>query len=113
MRHLRWSLALLAVVALAVATARADRVPTRRTVAPKSSGSRTDITVPYTTNGFSNFGVYQGVSPRIYFSPDVADKQFPDTRRVYNLPFWGGVLSNGDQSEGAVPRKTGGPFPSK
>jgi hypothetical protein len=113
MRHLRWSLGLLAVAALAVGTARADRVPTIRTVSSRSSGSRTDITVPYTTNGNSNFGVYQGVSPRIYSSPDVLDNQFPNTRRVYNLQFWGGVLSFGAKSEGTVPRTTGGPFPSK
>jgi hypothetical protein len=115
MRQLRWSWGLLAVAAaaLAVNAAHADRVPTTRTVAPKSSGSRTDITVPYTTNGNSNFGVAQGVSPRIYKSPNVEDSQYPDTKRVYNLPFWGGSLSFGDRSEGATPRPPGPPFPGK
>ncbi len=115
MRHLRWSLGLLAVAvaALVVNSANADRVPSSKTVAPKSTGTRTDITVPYLTNTNGNLGVAQGVAPRIYSSPDVEDQKYPDTRRVYNLPFWGGVQSFGGKSEGAVPRLPGPPFPGK
>ena len=115
MRRLRWTLRLLAAAlfALAANTARADRLPSSKTVLPKQFGVRGDITVPYTTNGYSTLGVWQGVAPRIYSSPDVEDREYPDTRRVYNLPFWGGVQSFGDRSNGAVPRLPGPPFPSK
>jgi hypothetical protein len=115
MRHLSWSLGLLAIAVAAVAVnpANAERVPTNRAIAPKSTGSRPDITVPYTTNGNSSFGVYQGVAPKIYSSPDVEDKTYPDTRRVYNLPFWGGVQAFGGKSEGSVQRLPGPPFQGK
>src|SRR5205085_2292331 len=115
MRTLRWSLGLLAVAVVACAsnTANADRVPSSKVVAPKSTGSRTDITVPYTTNGTGTLGVYQGVAPKIYASPNVEDKKDPASKPVYNLPFWGAVQSFGDKSNGATPRPPGGPFPSK
>jgi hypothetical protein len=115
MRRLRWSLVLLAaaLVALAANPANADRVPSSKTVLPKQPGVRGDITVPYTTNGFSTLGVYQGVGPLIYASPNVEDRKNPDVKPVFNLPFWGGVQSFGDRSEGATPRPPGPPFPSK
>jgi hypothetical protein len=115
MHRLRWSLGLLAVAvaALVVNTASAERVPSRKTIAPTVSTAKNDITVPYTTNGNTTLGVWQGVSPRIYSSPDVEDSKYPDTRRVYNLPFWGGVQSFGGKSEGAVPRLPGPPYPGK
>jgi hypothetical protein len=115
MRRLRWSLGLiaLAVAALIVNTANADRVPSSKAVGQKSSGSRTDITVPYTTNGITTLGVYQGVAPRIYYSPNVEDTKDPDVKPVYNLQFWGAVQSFGSKANGATPRPPGPPFPSK
>src|SRR4051794_12425915 len=109
MRHLASALCLFTLVGVA----HADRIPSRKTVMPKSTGTRVDITVPYLTNGFSNLGVYQGVAPAIYSSPNVEDRRDPAIKRVYNLPFWGGVQSFGDRSEGATPRPPGPPFPSK
>lgn len=109
---MRRLLVLVALLALA-GTAAADRVPSRKSEGLRDPGTRGDITVPYTTNGYSTLGVWQGVAPRIYSSPDVEDREYPDTRRVYNLPFWGGVQSFGDRSNGAVPRLPGPPFPSK
>jgi hypothetical protein len=115
MRSLRWSLGLLAaaLVALTASPAHADRVPSSKTVLPKSTGTRPDITVPYGTNGTSTLGVYQGVAPKIYNSPNVEDKKDPDVKPVFNLPFWGSIQSFGDRNNGATPRPPGGPFPSK
>ncbi len=115
MRRLRWSSGLLAVAAalFAVSAAHAERVPSSKAVAPTVSTAKNDIFVPYTTNGRGTLGVAQGVAPRIYSSPDVEDSRYPDTRRVYNLPFWGGVQAFGSKSNGAVPRLPGPPFPGK
>jgi hypothetical protein len=115
MRHLRWGLGLLAIITavIVVNPANADRVPSRKAVAPTVSTAKTDIAVPYTTNGNSTLGVYQGVSPRIYSSPNVEDKSNPDVKPVYNLPFWGAIMSFGSKSNGATPRPTPGPFPSR
>ena len=115
MRHLRWSMGLLAIAGalFVVNVAHAERVPSAKVIAPRSHGTRPDIFVPYTTNGYSTLGVYQGVSPRIYSSPDVEDKTYPDTRRVYNLPFWGGEQSFGGKSEGAAWRFFGIPLPNR
>lgn len=115
MRRLRWSSGLLAITVMvfAVSAANAGRVPSTKTYVPNVSSAHHDIFVPYTTNGYSTLGVWQGVSPRIYSSPDVEDMKYPDTRRVYNLPFWGGVQSFGGKSEGAVWRLPGPPFPGK
>ena len=100
----------LGLLLVAAETARADRVPMTRTEGMKSSGSRIDLTVPYTTNGRSAFGVYHGVSPRIFASPIVDDPSNPQSRPVYNLPFWGSVQAFGDRSNGAVPRRPGPPL---
>ncbi len=115
MRRLRWSLGLLAaaLVALAANTANADRVPSTKTVLPKQPGARGDITVPYTTNGTTTLGVYQGVSPKIYVAPIVEDPRDPQSKPVFNLPFWGAVQSFGDRNNGATPRPPGPPFPSR
>jgi hypothetical protein len=98
----RWMAGILVLVA--AGTAYADRVPMTRTAGQKSTGARTDITVPYTTNGRSAFGVYQGVAPKIYASPIVDDPKNPQSKPVYNLPFWGAVQSFGDKSNGATPK---------
>jgi hypothetical protein len=115
MRHLRWSLGLLAgtIAVLAVNSAHAERVPSSKAVGPNVFPAQNNITVPYTTNGNTTLGVYQGVAPKIYSSPNVENKQYPDTKRVYNLPFWGSTQSFGDKSEGATPRPPGPPFPSR
>ena len=115
MRIVRWSLGLLAVavVVLLADSARADRIPSSKTVQPKSTGSRTDMTVPYTTNGTTTLGVYQRVSPQIYSAANDQDKQDPQSKPVFNLPFWGAVQSFSGKANGATPRPPGPPFPSK
>jgi hypothetical protein len=102
----RWMIGAAALgLFLAIAgTATAERVPMVRTSGQKSTGARNDITVPYTTNGKSAFGVYQGVSPRIYSSPIVDDPKNPQSKPVFNLIFWGSVQSFGDKSNGATPK---------
>src|SRR5581483_3790941 len=94
------ALGLLLVCLCAIQAAWADRVPSRKVQMQPSTGARTPIAVPYTTNGTSNLGVYQGVSPRIYSSPIVDDKRDPQAKPVYNLPFYGAVQSFGDRSNG-------------
>ena len=69
----------------------------------KSTGTRVDITVPYTTSGNSTF-MNGAVAPRIYSSPIVDDPSNPQARPVFNLPFYGGKQSFGDRSNGAKPR---------
>jgi hypothetical protein len=96
-----WVAGVLAVGLLA-APARAERVPSTKTALPPVPGARVDITVPYLTNGFSNVGF--PVAPRIYKSPIVDDTRNPGTKPVFNLIFYGSVMSFGDQSNGATPR---------
>jgi hypothetical protein len=125
-------LLLAAAVLLTSGTAWADHTPTARTPGQRSTGSRTDITVPYLTTGNSAFmpgyvqpkiyasptvtpygqtvGVVReadgGVSPREYASPQVNDPTNPQARPVYNIIFYGSVQGFGDRSNGAVPRST-------
>jgi len=100
-----WAPALTAVALLLTASAAdAARVATTRTVSSHNFGSRPDGTVPYTTNGYSAFGVAQGVAPRIYASPAVTNPGSVQIRPVYNLPFYGAVRAIGTQSDGATPR---------
>ena len=94
----------LAALLALVGTADAERTGITRTQGQKSTGSRIDITVPYTTNGNTAFGVYNGVAPRIYSSPIVDDPKNPQAKPVYNLPFWGAYMSFGDKSNGAAPK---------
>ena len=104
MRQWQWAGGLLALVVAATA-AQAERVPSGRVPSPPAAtGPRPDITVPYTTNGYSTLGITQGVAPKIYSSPIVDDPKNPAARPVYNLPFYGGVVSFGDRSNGASPR---------
>jgi hypothetical protein len=107
MNRWRWFAGPLVVglVFLGGAVARADRTPMTRTSGQRSTGARSDITVPYTTNGYSAFGAYS-VGPRIYASPTVADPNSPQAKPVYNLPFYGAVQGFGDKSNGATPRST-------
>lgn len=103
----RWYLAAgLFVLGLLVlgTDARADRIGSQRVVTQPSTGARTDITVPYTTDGRSAFMVNGRVAPRIYSSPEVDDKTNPGVPRTYNLIFYGSKQGFGTVSEGAVPR---------
>ena len=87
---------------LTTSAVRADRVPSHKTVIPRDPGVRGDITVPYTTNGYTTLGVYQGVAPRIYATPIVEDLKQPQTRPVFNLIFYGATQSFGDGNEGCT-----------
>jgi hypothetical protein len=106
----RWmgfaGLLVLGLSLLTAGAARAERVPSQKTVVPRDPGVRGDITVPYLTDGTSNLITNGYVAPRVYSSPIVDDPRNPGARPVYNLPFWGGVQSFGDKSNGAVPRQT-------
>jgi hypothetical protein len=94
----------LALMLLTTGAVWADRVPSHKTVIPRDPGVRGDITVPYTTNGYTTLGVYQGVAPRIYATPIVEDLKQPQARPVFNLIFYGATQSFGDGNEGAVSR---------
>jgi hypothetical protein len=94
----------LAVLAMAVGPARAERTPTIRTPTQRNSWPKSDITVPYTTNGRSAILTGTGVSPRVYSSPIVDDPKNPQAKPVYNLIFYGSVQAFGDKSNGATPR---------
>jgi hypothetical protein len=107
MRRWRWGMGLVVLcLGLLLATsARADRVPSSKAYYPTFPGVRPQIEVPYTTNGGSTLGVYQGVAPRIYNSPNVADPQFTGSGKpVFNLIFYGSSQGYGDASNGAQQR---------
>lgn len=93
-----------ALLLLIAEAAFAERVPMTRAAGQKSTGARIDHSVPYTTNGNSAFGVYSGVSPKIYSSPIVDDPKYPQSKPTYNLPFWGAYMSFGDKSNGVTPK---------
>ena len=106
----RWILATgVVALALAAGVARADRTPTTRVPSPAPPTARPDITVPYTTDGRSTF-MNRRVEPRVYSSPTVEDRKNPAVRPVFNLPFYGAVMSFGDRSNGATPRPPGPPL---
>ena len=73
-------LLVLGLMLLTTGPVRADRVPSHKTVIPRDPGVRGDITVPYTTNGYTTLGVYQGVAPRIYATPIGSDLNQPQDR---------------------------------
>jgi hypothetical protein len=97
------AVALAAGLALGAGAARADRTPSAKTVAPASTGTRVDITVPYLTSGYSTL-MSGGVAPRIYASQNVEKPQYPQVTPVFNLIFYGSTMSFGDRSNGAEPR---------
>lgn len=101
---MRALLALTVALALA-APAWAYRVPSRKTqlVNTAAPSRGVDITVPYLTNGPTTLGVYQGVSPRIYSSPELYPPSNPQVKPVFNLPFYGGRLGPSAQVIGAAP----------
>jgi hypothetical protein len=96
--------AVLGLLLLAVYTARADRVPSSRAVSAPNHGARPDNRVPYTTNGYSTLGVYNGVAPKVYASEDVSTPGDVQIKPVYNLPFYGAVMSFGTANQGATAR---------
>jgi hypothetical protein len=102
--HAAAGLLVLGLFLLTANPARADRVPSSKVVIPPSTGTRVDITVPYTTDGYSTLIVNQRVQPRVYSSPEVDDPNNPQARPVYNLPFYGGSQAFGDKSNGVVSR---------
>jgi hypothetical protein len=105
---------LVAVALLAVGTARADRTPSVRVPSPPpATGSRPDITVPYTTDGRSTLMYGGAVAPRIFSSPIVDDPRNPGARPVYNLQFYGSVMSFGNRSNGAVSKPGAIPLPNR
>jgi hypothetical protein len=83
----------------------AGRVPSRKTVVPRMRLFQPTVRVPYLTNGYSALGVYQGVAPIIYATPIVNDPAHPQSRPVYNLPYYGARQAFGGGSEGAVDRR--------
>jgi hypothetical protein len=109
--HLLSGMAALAL--LAAGFARADRTaPTRVPSPPPATGTRPDITVPYTTDGRSTL-MGTRVEPRVYSSPIVDDPKNPAARQVFNLPFYGAVMSFGDKSNGAVSVPGAIPLPNR
>ena len=89
---------------LLTSVAQADRTPSSKASYPTFPGSRPQVAVPYTTNGNSTLGVYQGVGPRIYASPNVEDAKNPGVKPVFNLIFYGSSQSFGDTNNGATQR---------
>jgi hypothetical protein len=85
----------------------AGRVPSQKVLATRVHGVRVDLRVPYLTNGYSNLGVYHGVAPRIYYAPIIDYPDHPQTKPVYNLPFYGAVRALSGYSDGATMRLPG------
>jgi hypothetical protein len=84
--------------------ARAERVVSSRVITQPEHGARPDGRIPYLTNGFSTLGVYQGVYPRVFASENVAVPGSVQIKPVYNLPYYGAVMSFGTYSQGATTR---------
>mgnify|MGYP001316474764 CR=1 FL=1 len=105
MQRWRWAAGplVLGLLLLAAGGAKADRVPSHKTAIPPSTGARTDVTVPFLSNGTSTLGAYR-VAPRIYASPQVNDPGNPQVKPTFNLIFYGSVQAFGDRNNGAVPR---------
>jgi hypothetical protein len=78
----------LGLVLLIAAGASADRVPSKKAPSTRCPGVRGDITVPYTTNGYSTLGVYHGVSPYIYSAPEVYESYSVNLPAAYTRVDW-------------------------
>jgi hypothetical protein len=107
MTRLFWSAAPIALGLLLATTdmANAARVPSVRVVTYPSTGAHHDITVPYTTNGRSTLGVYQGIGPQIVSQPGLSIVDDAQVRPVYNLPFYGGKQSFDSGKFGSIDRR--------
>ncbi|HZT78849.1 MAG TPA: hypothetical protein VFA26_01400 [Gemmataceae bacterium] len=107
MRGVRWAAAVpaLALAVWLAAPAPSQAGKTYLAVSPgyRSSGARADITVPYTTDGYST-RMHGVVAPKVYASPVVDDPKRPQSKPVFNLIFYGAKQSFGDRSNGATPR---------
>jgi hypothetical protein len=93
----------MATLILLVGSASAERVPSSKALSPQPINPSHNVFVPYTTNGFSTLGVYQGVSPYIYSRPSLNDRTNHGVMGVYNLPFYGAKLSSNSNNNGATP----------
>jgi hypothetical protein len=78
----------LGLVLLIAGGASADRVPSQKVLSTRNPGVRGDMTVPYTTNGYSTLGVYQGVYPYIYSAPEVYESYSVNLPVVYTRLEW-------------------------
>jgi hypothetical protein len=111
----RWrgalGLIVLGLFLLTTGPARADRTPSNRVPTYLNNGARGDITVPYTTNGISTLGVYNGVAPFYTATPIVDDPRNPGARPVYDVYAYYGASKNYGSTEGAAPRRT--PIPGQ
>jgi hypothetical protein len=87
-----------------VGSSRADRTISSKTISLTTPGPRGDITNPYTTNGYTTLGVYQGVSPQVISNPLLIDPNNPQVQPNYNLIFYGSVKGFSDSSPGATSR---------
>jgi hypothetical protein len=94
----------LGLTLILAGSSRADRTISSKTIAPTTPGPRGDITNPYTTNGFSTLGVYQGVSPQIISNPLLINPNDPQVQPNFNLIFYGSVKGFSSSSVGATPR---------
>jgi len=94
----------LAALLLFAGLARADRVPSSKTVLPRNPGARGDITVPYLTNGYTTLGVWQGVAPLIYGKPGLGNVDDAQSRPVFNLIYYGSRQNYNSSNPGAFPR---------
>lgn len=89
---------------LFVVTTITARVPSTKTVLSHSPGVRGDITIPWTTNGISTLGVYQGVAPRVIASPLLHTPEAPKRQNVYNFIFYGSKLGPSAAFDGPTAR---------
>lgn len=105
-----------AVLFLALAlpfTVEAGRVPSVKTQIVPARGARPDIYFPYTTNGRTNLGVWNGVSPWIYDKNGLGENPNSQARPVYNLIYYGSSTSPSSDFIGAMPRKPNQLRPSR
>ena len=93
--------------------AEAGRVPSRKAEGQRDPGVRGDITVPYTTNGYTALGVYQGVGPAIYAAPTVSDTKNAGVLPVFNLIYYGSSTGVSSYNPGAEPRPANKLRPNK
>jgi hypothetical protein len=97
-------LAALAAGLYLASSAEAGRVPSAKVEIIPAHGARPDITHPYTTNGRSTLGVWQGVAPFMYGKNGLSNANDSQQRGVYNLIFYGSSLGPSADFNWATPR---------